>query len=103
MTGVPVHGLEVQDQALTASGSLLRGRPSGRSDGGQHRLSDIVRGRAAAKVRRPALAGGELIAGYRKVVETGEPLVVPVLPYDDVIDGQYRVLDVIGKGGFSRV
>jgi len=36
----------------------------------------------------PALAGGELIAGYRRVVDTGEPLVVPVLPYEDVIDGR---------------
>jgi PAS domain S-box-containing protein len=36
----------------------------------------------------PALAGGELIAGYRRVVETGEPLVVPVLPYEDEIDGR---------------
>ena len=36
----------------------------------------------------PSLAGGELIAGYRRVVETGEPLVVPVLPYEDVIDGR---------------
>jgi PAS domain S-box-containing protein len=36
----------------------------------------------------PVLAGGELIAGYRNVVETGEPLVVPVLPYQDVIDGR---------------
>ena len=36
----------------------------------------------------PVLAGGELIAGYRRVVETGEPLVVPVLPYEDVIDGR---------------
>ena len=36
----------------------------------------------------PVLAGGELIAGYRQVVETGEPLVVPVLPYEDVIDGR---------------
>jgi anti-sigma regulatory factor (Ser/Thr protein kinase)/PAS domain-containing protein len=36
----------------------------------------------------PALAGGELIAGYRRVVETGEPLVVPVMPYEDVIDGR---------------
>src|SRR4051812_25064100 len=36
----------------------------------------------------PVLAGGELIAGYRRVVETGEPLVVDVMPYVDVIDGQ---------------
>jgi PAS domain S-box-containing protein len=36
----------------------------------------------------PALAGGELIASYARVVETGEPLVVPVMPYEDVIDGQ---------------
>jgi serine phosphatase RsbU (regulator of sigma subunit)/anti-sigma regulatory factor (Ser/Thr protein kinase)/PAS domain-containing protein len=36
----------------------------------------------------PVLAGGELIAGYRAVVETGEPLVVPVMPYVDVIDGR---------------
>ncbi len=36
----------------------------------------------------PALAGGELIAGYREVVESGEPLIVPVLPYEDVIDGK---------------
>jgi serine phosphatase RsbU (regulator of sigma subunit)/PAS domain-containing protein/anti-sigma regulatory factor (Ser/Thr protein kinase) len=36
----------------------------------------------------PVLAGGELIAGYRNVVETGEPMVVPVLPYEDVIDGR---------------
>jgi PAS domain S-box-containing protein len=36
----------------------------------------------------PALAGGELIAGYRRVVETTEPLVVPVLPYEDVIEGR---------------
>ena len=36
----------------------------------------------------PVLAGGELIAGYRRVVETGEPLVVDVLPYEDVIDGR---------------
>ncbi len=35
----------------------------------------------------PVLAGGELIAGYRRVVETGEPMVVEVLPYEDVIDG----------------
>ena len=34
----------------------------------------------------PVLAGGELIAGYRRVVETGEPLIVDVLPYEDVID-----------------
>src|SRR5215210_7829849 len=27
----------------------------------------------------PVLAGGELIAGYRQVVQTGDPLVVPVL------------------------
>ena len=37
----------------------------------------------------PVLAGGELIAGYRQVVETGEPLVVDVLPYEDVIDGNH--------------
>jgi PAS domain S-box-containing protein len=36
----------------------------------------------------PVLAGGELIAGYRQVVETGEPLVVDVMPYEDVIDGR---------------
>ena len=36
----------------------------------------------------PVLAGGELIAGYRRVVETGEPLVVDVMPYEDVIDGR---------------
>ena len=36
----------------------------------------------------PALAGGELIASYRDVVETGIPVVVPVLPYEDVIDGR---------------
>ena len=36
----------------------------------------------------PVLAGGELIAGYRQVVETGEPLVVEVMPYEDVIDGR---------------
>src|SRR4051812_38406633 len=36
----------------------------------------------------PVLAGGELIAGYRRVVETGEPLVIPVMPYEDVIDGR---------------
>src|SRR4051794_20542656 len=36
----------------------------------------------------PVLAGGELIAGYRRVVETGEPLVIPVMPYGDVIDGR---------------
>jgi PAS domain-containing protein/anti-sigma regulatory factor (Ser/Thr protein kinase) len=36
----------------------------------------------------PVLAGGELIAGYRDVVESGEPLVVPVMPYSDVIDGR---------------
>ena len=29
-----------------------------------------------------------MIAGYRRVVETGEPLIVPVLPYEDVIDGR---------------
>lgn len=37
----------------------------------------------------PALAGGELIASYRRVVETGEPMIVEVLPYEDVIDGQH--------------
>jgi PAS domain S-box-containing protein len=36
----------------------------------------------------PGLADGGLIAGYRRVVETGEPLVVPTLAYDDVIDGR---------------
>jgi PAS domain-containing protein len=36
----------------------------------------------------PSLAGGELIAGYRAVVETGEPMIVDVLPYEDVIDGE---------------
>lgn len=36
----------------------------------------------------PVLAGGELIEGYRRVVETGEPLVVDVMPYEDVIDGR---------------
>jgi PAS domain S-box-containing protein len=36
----------------------------------------------------PVLAGGELIAGYRRVVETGVPLVVDVMPYEDVIDGR---------------
>src|ERR1044072_6243573 len=36
----------------------------------------------------PALAGGELIASYRDVVETGIPVVVPVLAYEDVIDGR---------------
>ncbi len=36
----------------------------------------------------PALAGGELIDSYRRVVETGEPLVVPSLAYSDVIDGR---------------
>jgi anti-sigma regulatory factor (Ser/Thr protein kinase) len=35
----------------------------------------------------PVLAGGELIAAYRQVVETGAPLVVDVMPYEDVIDG----------------
>src|SRR3954462_2961196 len=36
----------------------------------------------------PVLAGGELIAGYRRVVETGQPMVVDVMPYEDVIDGR---------------
>jgi PAS domain-containing protein/anti-sigma regulatory factor (Ser/Thr protein kinase) len=36
----------------------------------------------------PSLAGGELVAGYARVVETWEPLVVPVMPYEDVIDGR---------------
>ena len=36
----------------------------------------------------PCSPGGELIAGYRRVVETGEPLVVEVMPYEDVIDGR---------------
>jgi PAS domain-containing protein len=35
----------------------------------------------------PALAGGELIDGYRQVVETGVPMTVEVMPYEDVIDG----------------
>src|SRR5690349_17471899 len=35
----------------------------------------------------PALAGGELIEGYRQVVETGVPMTIEVMPYEDVIDG----------------
>jgi len=36
----------------------------------------------------PVLAGGELIASYRRVMETGEPLVIPTMAYHDVIDGK---------------
>jgi anti-sigma regulatory factor (Ser/Thr protein kinase)/PAS domain-containing protein len=35
----------------------------------------------------PALAGGELIASYKHVVDTGEPMIIDVMPYEDVIDG----------------
>jgi len=54
----------------------VAGRPRDQLIG--HRISELY----------PVLAGGELIAGYRQVVETGEPLVVPVLRYEDVIDGR---------------
>jgi PAS domain-containing protein len=51
------------------------------------RSRDAMIGRRISELY-PALAGGELIAGYRQVVETGQPLVVDVLPYEDVIDGR---------------
>jgi serine phosphatase RsbU (regulator of sigma subunit)/PAS domain-containing protein/anti-sigma regulatory factor (Ser/Thr protein kinase) len=54
----------------------VAGRPRDELIG--HRISELY----------PALAGGELIAGYREVVETGQPLIVDVMPYEDVIDGR---------------
>jgi serine phosphatase RsbU (regulator of sigma subunit) len=42
-----------------------------------HRVSELY----------PSLAEGELMEGYRRVIETGVPLVVPAMPYEDEIDG----------------
>jgi PAS domain-containing protein/anti-sigma regulatory factor (Ser/Thr protein kinase) len=54
----------------------VAGRPRDELIG--HRISELY----------PALAGGELIAAYRNVVETGTPMIIDVLPYEDVIDGR---------------
>jgi PAS domain-containing protein/anti-sigma regulatory factor (Ser/Thr protein kinase) len=51
------------------------------------RSRELLMGRRISELY-PVLAGGELIAGYREVVESGVPLVVPVMPYSDVIDGR---------------
>ncbi len=51
------------------------------------RPREVLIGRRISELY-PALAGGQLIADYRRVVETGEPLVIPVMAYEDVIDGR---------------